>query len=57
MRTHVKKKRYADHVRSQVLAGLLNDEKGNWVHNNPYVSEKGKQHSLCGVMGKGSRSR
>lgn len=56
MRSHVKKKNYKVHVRSQVLSGKTNrPDTGQWVDNDIMVTTKGKDFSLKGVMGKGSR--
>ncbi len=54
MRTHVKKVRYKEHVRHQVLAGLSNHpETGTWVSKlEPQASYK---NSLEGCMGKAAR--
>lgn len=57
MRTHVKKKNYAEHVRSQVLAGLINNPNGDWTTVNGAVTEKSKTFSLAGTAGKRWRGR
>lgn len=57
MRTHIKKKVYAEHLRSQVLAGLINAAHGGWVSNDSSVTEKCKNFSLAGTRGKGFRKR
>ena len=57
MRTHVKKKVYAEHLRSQVLAGLINDANGNWTQGSAGVTEKCKLFSFAGTRGKDKSRR
>ena len=54
MRTHVKKKVYAGHVRDQVLAGLVNKaDTGDWIKSeNSTASKDSIRNGLAGCVGK-----
>lgn len=56
MRSHVKKKVYAEQVKNRAADGFINNPAtGGWDLNNNSVTEKSKTFSQAGAMGKAWR--
>lgn len=55
MRVYVRARNYRNHVRSQTIAGLVNNPEGNWVASPGPCSPGVVKQVLYGTLGKRSK--